>query len=141
MAIRSFVRRERQARYRPNGPTDLERHVARCRRTGAGAALLVARLSDGTAFPADLDRHLRMSDTWMRTGPGELVLVCDATALDRGLVERRLRSLTSGSALFGWADFPADGLVVEDLLAVARRGTPAPRAGRARAPKLLVAER
>ena len=141
MAIRTFVRRERQARYRTTGPNDLERHVARCRRTGAPAALLVARLSDGTVFPADLERRLRMSDTWMRTGSRELVLLCDDCELDRTLVEHRLRDLTAGNVLFGWADFPADGLVVEDLLAVARRGAPTPRAGRATVPQLLVAER
>lgn len=126
---------------RPDGPNDLERHLARCRRSGAPAALLVARLTDGTVFPADMDQRMRMSDSWMLTGPCEFALLCDACSLDRALVEGRLRDLTAGSLLCGWAHFPDDGLVVDDLLAVARRGAVAKPASRARLPKLLVAER
>lgn len=141
MLIRSFRRRRQPIAPQPSGPTDLERHVARCRRSGAPAALLVARLSDGAALPADIHERLRVSDSWMRTGPSELALLCDADALDRALVERRLGAVIGGRLLCGWATFPDDGLVVEDLAAIARRRAVAAQAPAAAPSKLLVAER
>jgi hypothetical protein len=140
MWIRSFARHGQPATSRPDRPNDLERHLARCRRSGAAATLLVARLIDGTVFPADLEQRLRVSDSWMRSGTRELALLCDEGTLDRALVERRLGELTTGAPLFGWASFPEDGLVLEDLLIAARRATVAKPAGRTRLPKLLVAE-
>jgi len=103
--------------------------------------LLVVRLTDDTVFPADLDQHLRVSDSWMRSGIREFAVLCDADSLERSLVERRLRDLATGTVLFGWAGFPDDGVVFEDLLATARAGAVAKPAGRARPRKLLVAER
>ena len=76
----------------------------------------------------------------MRSGTSELALLCDAGSLDRALVERRLREVLTGNVLFGWAGFPDDGLVLEDLLAAARRGAVAEPAGRPRSRKQLVAE-
>jgi hypothetical protein len=103
--------------------------------------LLVVRLTDETVFPVDLDQHLRVSDSWMRSGMREFALLCDADALERALVERRLRALATGTLLFGWADFPDDGLLFEDLLATARGGAVAKPTGRVRTRKLLAAER
>jgi hypothetical protein len=141
MWIRPFARQGQPPVPRLDGPNDLERHLARCRRTGAAAALLVVRQTDETVLPADLDQHLRVSDSWMRSATREFALLCDACSLDRVLVERRLRELAAGTLLFGWAGFPDDGLVLEDLLATARRGAVAEPTGRPRSRKLLVAER
>jgi hypothetical protein len=141
MLIRRFARRPRPLdASRADGPNDLERHVARCRRSGCAAALLVARTADGTALPAAIEQALRVSDSWLRNGPFEIVLLCDAVSLDRALVERRLRDIVSGELLCGWAGFPDDGLVVEDLVASARRDALAKPARRRGRPELLVAE-
>ncbi len=99
--------------------------------------MLVARLSGGSVFPADIEQRMRVSDSWMRTRPDELVLLCDVGSLDRALVERRLRALTTDSLLCGWADFPGDGLLVEDLLAAARRAAVPEASGHARPLRLL----
>jgi hypothetical protein len=141
MFIRFNARRGQPAVARHDGPNDLERHLARCRRSGTAATLLVARLTDDAVFPADLGQHLRVSDSWMRSGPREFALLCDAGSLDRALVERRLCELVTGALRFGWAGFPDDGLVLEDLLATARGGAVAEPARRTRPRKLLVAER
>lgn len=138
---RSFARGGQPVGPRLDGPTDLERHLARCRRSGTAATLVVVRLTDETVFPADLDQHLRVSDSWMRSGTREFAVLCDADSLDRVLVERRLRELVSGTLLFGWAHFPDDGLVLDDLLATARDGAVAKPTRPARPRKLLVAER
>lgn len=115
---------------------DLERHVARCRRGGTSAELVVARSRDGTGFPADLESYLRLSDSWLRERPDELVLLCDGDAVDRAVVERRLHDLTGGSVRCGWAVFPRDGLVLEDLIAFARRAAVEQPADRAVASRL-----
>jgi hypothetical protein len=138
MLIRSIARRGQPTVPRLDGPNDLERHLARCRRSGTAAALLLVRLTDATVFPADLDQHLRVSDSWMRSGPRELALLCDAGALDRALVEGRLREVVSGTLLFGWAGFPDEGLALEDLMATARGGPVAEPTRRTRPRKLLV---
>ena len=140
MWSRSTARRKQPAAPRSVATNDLERHLARCRRSGAAATLLVVRLADGTVLPADLEQHLRMSDSWTRSGPRELALLCDADSLDRAFVERRLGEVLTGTVLFGWAGFPDDGLVLEDLMAAARRGAVAEPAGRPRSRKQLVAE-
>lgn len=140
MFIPSFARRGQPAARRLDGPNDLERHLARCRRSATAATLLVVRLTGETVFPADLDQHLRVSDSWMRSGIREFALLCDTDSLDRGLVERRVRELVTGAPLFGWAAFPDDGLVLEDLLATARRGAVVPPTSRPRRRKLAVTE-
>jgi len=103
---------------------ELERHLARCRRSGSSAALLVARVGRGAGFPAGLERRLRISDSAAFTRADELALLCDASAggapLDRAAVERRLRELAGDRLRCSWASFPEDGPAVDDLLRAAR---------------------
>ncbi len=109
---------------------DLERHLARCRRSGSRAALLAARVGDRAGFASDLERHLRLSDSALLSAPGELLLLCDAPPphgdappLDRVAVERRLQDLADGPLECGWAAFPDEGLSLADLVRRARRAT------------------
>jgi hypothetical protein len=120
---------------------DLGRHLARCRRDGTRAALLVARVEDRSDFGSDLEQLLRVRDRSLRTTGGELLLLCDVAAprsrtlpLNRRAVELRLRELADGRLLCGWADFPADGVRLADLVGRARRAAvaiPEPYAARA----------
>jgi hypothetical protein len=120
-------RRGEQPPAAPDLRRDLERHLARCRRSAARAALLVARVGGDAAFPLKLEQHLRTTDSAARSDAGELLLLCDdparggdAPRLDRDALEHRLRGLAGGHVLCTWASFPDDGLLVDDLLRHAR---------------------
>jgi hypothetical protein len=107
---------------------ELGRHLARCRRDGTRAALLVARVDDGCDFASDLEQLLRVRARSLRATRRELLLLCDVAPprsstlpLNRRAIELRVRGLAQGRLLCGWADFPADGVSLADLVARARR--------------------
>ena len=122
MTFRNLVsRRSNPGPPQPDQRQAVESQLARCRRTGSAASLLVARVGDGALPTSQVEQRLRLSDAWMWTSRHELALLCDAQSLDRGGIERRLREATDGSLLCGWAAFPDNGLDLDDLLVSARR--------------------
>jgi hypothetical protein len=118
---------------------EFERHLARCRRSGTAAALLLARATGAADLPPDVEQRMRTADSVLRTGARELLVLCDAPAspagcapLDRDALQRRLRALAGGGLACAWASYPDDGLVLDDLLRCVRlrAATPARRATR-----------
>lgn len=99
--------------------SELERHLARCRRRGEDASVLVVRLSDGAPIRKDAAEVLRITDSavvrrvekrW------ELHALLDHDEVSRSVVEERLRAALADSfPVFGWAAFPADGLTLAVL--------------------------
>lgn len=94
--------------------------LARCRRNGTEADLLVARLPrrlDGRS--PDLACALRVTDGLAlresRRGQ-EMLALFDARDAARIPVERRLRGLESDALDCAWARFPDDGVTLEALL-------------------------
>jgi len=115
---------------------DLERHLSWSRRRAERATVLVARLaSDEVEDPVALVESFRITDSvsLRRTPRGfDLHAVLDEKDLDRETVERRIADVTSYPLRCGWATFPDDGVTLDVLLEVARRGLdpahePAPR--------------
>lgn len=98
---------------------ELEQHLARCRRDGNGADLVLVR-GRGAASAA---RTVRAADSLRIDGSGpvpELVVVADSARLDRQALETRLREHAGDGVQIAWATFPEDGYVLDDLVAVAR---------------------
>ncbi len=109
---------------------DLERHLSWSRRRAERATVLVARLGpNDVEDPVALVESFRITDSvsLRRTPRGyDLHAVLDEKELDREAVERRITDLTGpvGAAPphYGWATFPDDGVTLDILLDLARRG-------------------
>lgn len=116
----------------------LESHLARCRRRGESASVLVVGLSRSPRKEAL--EELRNTDTAVVRRVGklwEMRAILDGRDVPRDVVEARLRlPLAVSTPVFGWASFPTDGLTLEALFeharAEARRPSAedAPRRGR-----------
>jgi hypothetical protein len=120
-------------------PDELVHELARCRRTGGRADVVVAACTDPAAAVA-LAARLRLSDS-VRVHGAEVHAMLDRDGLDRAALERRLAA--DAPARFGWARYPEDGLTADELLRVARPAGPplaAPAARPARSPVAAVAE-
>jgi hypothetical protein len=106
-------------------PDEVERHLARCRRTGAPADLVVASCRDaGTARAVAAD--LRISDS-VRVRGAEVHAMLDRAGLDRGGFAARA---ARPGVVLGWARYPEDALTAGDLVDAAR-----PVPARRRAPE------
>lgn len=104
---------------------DLQRHLARCRRLGLPADVVVVRGLSREAC-RHVARQLRATDSVavLRVGTGlELHAVVDRQDLDRDGLERRLGALVDERPDFGWSRFPEDGLTLEVLVEQARSST------------------
>ncbi len=109
---------------------DLERHLSWSRRRAERATVLVARLGPSDVQdPVALVESFRITDSvsLRRTPRGyDLHAVLDEKGLDREAVERRITDLAApvgGSPpRYGWATFPDDGVTLDVLLDLARRG-------------------
>jgi hypothetical protein len=102
---------------------DLERQLARCRRRGESATVLVARVAGHHATVQHVRSLLRLSDAVLaaRAVSGvDLCAVIDGVDLDREALEERLRHSLSADLLCGWAVFPDEGLTLDLLIAAAR---------------------
>lgn len=113
----------------PARPSDLQRHLSRCRRRSERAHVLVLRWSarDETD-PAEALAAFRMTDSvtvLRRAGDWELHAVLDDHELVRVGVERRIREVILVEPRFGWAVFPDDGVTLDDLVDQADRDAPA----------------
>lgn len=93
---------------------EVERHIARCRRTSTSADLVVAAYTDPATARACADR-LRISDD-VRVVGAELHAVLDRGELDRKGFEARLSSFAPAD--YGWARFPEDAPTVAELVTV-----------------------
>jgi hypothetical protein len=106
----------------PNG--DLQRHLEWCRRREEGAHILVVPLSTvGAHELSGLLESFRITDsvTLGKTSGGvELYALLDDKDFVREGLERRLSELRGGSASFGWATFPGDGVTIQTLIEHAR---------------------
>jgi len=117
--------------------SELQRHLARCRRRGENASALVVTMSDPIGKNAMEALRITDSAAVRRIGKRwELHAIFDNDDVPRRIVEERLGRALGGSApVFGWATFPSDGLTLEALFEHARdatqRGVPATAARRA----------
>lgn len=107
--------------------SDFQRHLARCRRRGENASVLVVALSDEVRMSKDAVEVLRMTDSAVIRRMGkrwELHALLDGDDVQRDVVEGRVRlALAASAPVFGWATFPADGLTLEALFEHARSAT------------------
>jgi hypothetical protein len=103
---------------------ELERHVARCRRSEAPAALMLAHVpcrSRATRHRLACCYRLTDSVTLARVGRHyELIALFDDDGSDRTALERRMAAVAGVEPAVVWARFPDDGVTVEALLAAAR---------------------
>lgn len=117
---------------------DLERHLSWSRRRAERATVLVARLGSAEVEdPVALVESFRITDSvsLRRTPRGyDLHAVLDEKDLDREAVERRIADLTASPLRCGWATFPEDGVTLDVLLELARRGVDSSR-GRVATPR------
>jgi hypothetical protein len=108
----------------PGGTRDLDRHLARGRRTEQPLAVLVAAFpSTARSSLGDIADGLRLADSFeLVTVAGRLELwgVLDQRSLDRGRFEARLATIAGTEIRVGWADFPEDGLTLGALTRTAR---------------------
>lgn len=133
-----------EGRARTRGHEELQRHLARARRSGGELALLVARPRDGEGAAEALCARLRSTDAttvWRGRGAVEAHCTLDGDDLDRHAVEHRLASGAGARVPLGWATFPADGLTLEELLEEARARLSSPAPGPTRAPTAGAPER
>ncbi len=103
----------------------LRSHLARARRRGEPADVLVVRLTESSPAAARrLKETLRVTDSSYLLWDGatfELRAMVDRQRLDRAALEARLRSVVASPVEIGWARFPEDGCTLAVLLAEARR--------------------
>jgi hypothetical protein len=102
--------------------SDLQRHLAWCRRREENSHLLVLPLTgDRAADPTSLLECFRVTDSveLSRSAAGdELYALIDDNNFDRDGLERRLAE--RGQRSFAWAVFPDDGLTIHALVEHAR---------------------
>jgi hypothetical protein len=105
--------------------SELQRHLARCRRRGENASALVVTMSDPIGKNAMEALRITDSASVRRIGKRwELHAIFDNDDVPRRIVEDRLgRALGNSTPTFGWATFPADGLTLEALFEHARAAT------------------
>lgn len=95
--------------------------IARCRRLGTTAHVVVAETVDEAAV-GSLIAAVRTTDGFAaRRSPSgmEIVGVFEGDDVDRGAIERRLTSALGGGIAYGWALFPDDGLTLDVAVAAA----------------------
>lgn len=105
----------------------LQRHLARCRRRGEQASVLVAALAEGAPIRREVTEALRITDSSAVRRVGrrwELHAIFDGDDVQREIVEKRVAAaLNRSKPVFGWALFPADGLTLDALVETARADT------------------
>jgi hypothetical protein len=105
----------------------LQRHLARCRRRGEQASVLVAALAEGAPIRREVTEALRITDSSAVRRVGkrwELHAIFDGDDVQREIVEKRVSAaLNRSKPVFGWALFPADGLTLDSLVETARADT------------------
>jgi hypothetical protein len=120
-SVRELVRRPGAHRPPIDDVDALEHQLARWRRRGEAASLLVVEPSAGHQARR-LVPSLRSTDAVALLSSlhgTRLVAALDEQGLDRPGLEGRLATLDSGRQRLGWASFPADGSTLEALLASA----------------------
>jgi hypothetical protein len=102
---------------------DLESQLARCRRRGERAWVLVARVDASGADVAHVRALLRLSDAVVAVRAIDRVDLCAVIDgdVDREALEERLRRSLPGRLRCGWAVFPDEALTLEMLMAAARK--------------------
>jgi hypothetical protein len=103
--------------------SELQRHIACCRRRGERASVLVARMSSPRRSAAHrVADCFRMTDSVSvsRIGHGyTLVGVFDDDGLDRRALERRVRAIAGVEMRVAWVRFPDDGVTLDALFQAA----------------------
>jgi hypothetical protein len=128
----------RPSRHRPDvgGLHELQRHLARARRAGASAYVLVAEIPRERAWAiSDLLKVLRLADSVAvrpSRGGWRVLVMADAEPFELEGLQRRIGA-SAARPQCGWAAFPDDALTLHELVARASASRGQQTAGMPRA--------
>jgi hypothetical protein len=133
----AFVLVASGARHHPDALYPARLQLARCRRSGQPADILVVELPASTSIAARRQtrryataaRVLRITDGVSMVpslGGNGLCAVLESDGRARSAIEQRLRSACGDEIRLAWASSPDDGVTLETLLEVALNRLPLP---------------
>lgn len=131
------------SRHRPDPLYPARMQLARCRRSGQPADILVVELPASSSIAggrqtrgcASAARVLRVTDGVSLVpslGGDGLCAVLESDARARSAIDHRLRSACGNEIRVAWASCPDDGVTLESLLEVALDRLPLPESRRRR---------
>ena len=135
--------------HRPDALYPARMQLARCRRGGQPADILVVELSSTTSLVGGRQTRrcatavssvLRVTDGVSMIpslGGNGMCAVLESDGRARSAIDQRLRSACGSEIRLSWASSPDDGVTLESLLEVALNRLPLPESGRRQGRKRL----
>jgi hypothetical protein len=132
------------SRQHPDALYPARMQLARCRRSGQPADILVVELPASTSIPgrrptreclSTVSSVLRVTDGVSMVpslGGNGLCAVLESDARARSAIDERVRTACGDEVRLAWASSPGDGVTLESLLEVALTRLPLPESGQQR---------